>query len=196
MEPLSWRWLQPVLEIAACFKWPIACIIRSMAYTLKALARRISTDDSAGAVKSAARRIEHWASAGLFDFATVDIGPRALGRGRVRHYPGEALPWCLLWSAIADRGLGVVAMVTTTNAIRIKLLDRGRERKWLEQAMRGEGPALFLIDESTATDQAFLGKGNRATKWKLDRSPIKLTDDWSGGFFLNLTAIYARAANE
>ena len=167
-----------------------------MAYTLKALARRISTDDSAEAVKSAARRIEHWAAAGLFDFATVDIGPKALGRGRVRHYPGEALPWCLLWSALADRGLGVVAMVTTTNAIRIKLLERGRERKWLEQAMRGEGPALFLIDESTATDQAFLGKGNRATKWRLDRSPIKLTGDWSGGFFLNLTSIYARATDE
>ena len=167
-----------------------------MTYTLKALARRIATDDSEEAVKTAARRVEHWSSTGIFDIAGVDIGPKALGRGRVRKYPEEVLPWCLLWGALANRGLGVVAMVTTTNAIRIKLLDRGRERKWLEQAMRGEGPALFLIDESTATDQAFLGKGNRATKWRLDRSPIKLTDDWSGGFFLNLTAIYARAADE
>ncbi len=165
-----------------------------MTYTLKALAGRVAADDSDEATKSAARRIEHWSSMGVFDAAGVDIGPKSLGRGRVRRYPEEALLWCLLWSALADRGLGVVAMATTTAKLRLKLLRPGRERKRLEQAMRGEGPGLFLIDESTATDQAFLGKGNKVTKWRLARSPIELTNDWSGGFFLNLTAIFKQVA--
>ena len=167
-----------------------------MEYNLKALARRIAPDSSAAALKLAAGRVEHWASTGLFNAAGVDVGPKALGRGRVRKYPEEALMWCLLWAALADRGLGVVAMATTASKLRLKLLSQSRERKWLEQAMRGEGPALFLIDESIATDKAAFDTRNEVTKWRLSRSPIKLTSDWSGGFFINLTAIYARAVND
>ncbi len=166
-----------------------------MTYPLKDIARRIAADDSEEAIKTAARRIEHWASTGIFDAAGVDIGPKALGRGRVRKYPEEALVWCLLWAALADRGLGVVAMATTASKLRMKLLPRSRERKWLEQAMRGEGPALFLIDESIATDKTAFDTRNEVTKWRLSRSPIKLTDDWSGGFFINLTEVYAKGAN-
>ncbi len=165
-----------------------------MEYTLKVLSRRVASDDSDEAVKSAARRIEHWATVGLFDAADVNIGPRALGRGRVRRYPEDALVWCLIWAALADRGFGVVAMATTTAKLRLKLRSRGPERKWLEEAMRGEGPALFLIDESIATDKAAFGTGNEITKWGLKRSPITLADDWCGGHFINLTAIYKQAA--
>lgn len=167
-----------------------------MDYNLKSLARRIASDDSAEASKTAAGRIDHWASTGLFDGAGVDIGPKALGRGRVRRYPEEALPWCLIWAALADRGLGIVAMASTTSSIRLKLLNRGQQGKWLRQAMRGEGPALFLFNESIATDRASFNTDIGITKWKLARSPIELTDDWPGGFFINLTAVYARVANE
>lgn len=167
-----------------------------MTYALKSLSRRIASDSSDEAVATAARRIEHWASMGLFKVASVDIGPKALGRGRVRRYPEGALPWCLLWGVLADRGLGIVAMASTTQAIRVKLLDRGKQGKWLRQAMRGEGPGLFLIDESAGLHELGVGHGVAEYKWKLARSPIKLTDDWAGGFFVNLTAIYARAANK
>lgn len=168
-----------------------------MSYTLKTLSRRIASDSSDEAAATAARRVEHWASTGLFDIAGVDIGPKALGRGRVRKYPEEALSWCLLWAALADRGLGLAAMATTAQAIRLKLLDKGQEGKWLRQAMRGKGPALFLFDGSAGLLEQSVGHGVvREFKYKLARSPIKLTDDWSGGFFLNLTAIYTRAANE
>ena len=167
-----------------------------MDYNLKALAARVASDSTAEAHKTAAGRIDHWASAGLFGVAGVDIGPKALGRGRVRRHPEEALPWCLIWTALADRGLGIVAMASTTSAIRLKLLDRGQQGRWLRQAMRGKGPTLFLFDESIATDQASLNSGIGISNWKLARSPIKLTDDWSGGFFINLTAVYARVANE
>ena len=78
-----------------------------MTYTLKTLARRIAADDSEEAVKTAARRVEHWASTGLFDIAGVDIGPKILGRGRVRRYPEEAVPWCLIWGALTDLGIGM-----------------------------------------------------------------------------------------
>ena len=89
--------------------------------TLKTLVRRIAIDDRDETLKSAARRIEHWSAVGLFGAAGVDIGPKAMGRGRVRRYPEEAVPWCLLWSALADRGLGIVAMGSVTQAICIKL---------------------------------------------------------------------------
>ena len=118
-----------------------------MNFTLKALAQRIATDDSEEAAKTASRRIEHWVSMGLFELAGVDIGPKAIGRGRVRKYPEPSLPWCLLWAALADRGLGFNAMVTTVQAIQDKLADKGQQGKWLRQAMKGEGPAVFLFDE-------------------------------------------------
>ena len=165
-----------------------------MTYTLKTLARRIALDDSDEAAATAARRVEHWASTGLFEFADVDIGPKALGRGRVRRYPEEALPWCLFWNELAERGLGIVAMTNLGLTIRATLSEKSRERGWLEKAMRGEGPALFLFDEIAATDQTFVGHRIHQSKWKFARSPIKLTDDWSGGFFINLTAVYGRAA--
>lgn len=181
-------------ELSLALNDPRRVSSASMTYTLKALSCRIAADGSDEAAKTAARRIEHWISAGLFGLAGVDIGPKALGRGRVRRYPEEALPWLLIWSALADRGLGVVAMSITTSSIRLKLLNKGQEGKWLRQAMRGEGPALFLINESIATDQVSLDRSSGIAKWKLGRSPIKLTDDWSGGFLLNLTMIFKRAA--
>lgn len=167
-----------------------------MTYTLKTLARRIASDDSAEAAATAARRVEHWASTGLFDAAGVDIGPKALGRGRVRKYPEEALPWCFLWASLADRGLGLIAMVSTVQAIQIKLLEKGQEARWLRPAMRGEGPALFLLQEHFGADPVGRGHSVKRYNWKLARSPIQLADSWSGGFFINLTAIYARAASE
>ena len=175
----------------------MACIIRSMVYTLKTLSRRIAFDNSDEATATAARRIEHWASTGLFDIAGVDIGPKALGRGRVRKYPEEALLWCLLWASLADRDLGLTVMATTAQGIRLKLLDKGQQGKWLRQAMRGEGPALFLFDGSAGLLEHSVGHGVvRQFNWKLARSPVRLADSWSGGFFLNLTEVYARAANE
>ena len=168
-----------------------------MTYTLKTLSRRIASDSSDEAAATAARRVEHWAATGLFDFAGVDVGPKALGRGRVRKYPGEALSWCLLWAALAGRGLGLAAMATTTQAIRLKLLDKKQEGRWLRQAMRGEGPALFLFDGSAGLLEHSVGHGVvREFKYKLARSPIRLADGWSGGFFINLTAVYARTSNE
>ena len=142
-----------------------------MSFTLKALAQRIATDDSEEAVKTAARRVEHWVSTGLFDVAGVNIGPKALGRGRVRKYPEEALPWCLLWASLADRDLGLTVMVTTAQGIRLRLLDKGREGKWLRQAMRGEGPALFLFDGSAGLIGHSVGHGIvRGFMLKLARS--------------------------
>ena len=167
-----------------------------MDFNLKALAARVAVDGSAEAAKTAAGRIDHWASMGMFDVAGVDIGPKTLGRGRVRRYPEGALRWCLLWSALADRGLGVVAMVITTQKIQISLVEKGQEAKWLRQAMRGEGPALFLFDESAGQHELGAGRGITAYRIKLSRSPIKLPDDWAGGFFLNLTAVFERAAND
>ncbi len=167
-----------------------------MVYTLKVLSRRIAADDSDEAIKSAARRIEHWSTTGVFGAAGIDIGPKALGRGRVRRYPEEAISWCLLWSELADRMLGIVAMVSMTSAIRVKLLDRGQQGKWLRQAMRGEGPALFLLDESAGLHELGAGHGITAYKFKLARSPIQLGDDWAGGSFINLTAVYAKVATE
>jgi hypothetical protein len=160
-----------------------------MDYTLKALAQRIVTDDSEEAVKTAARRIEHWASRGLFKVAGLDIGPKALGRGRVRRYPEESLSWCLLWCALADRDLGLVQMSITTMAIKLKLRDKGQQGRWLRQAMRGEGRALFLFEERSGE---FVDTWEGA--WKLARSPIELGDAWTGGTFINITAIYANAA--
>jgi len=167
-----------------------------MDYNLKALAARVASDGSAEAGKTAAGRIDHWASTGLFDIAGVDIGPKALGRGRVRKYPEEALPWCLLWSALADRGLGIVAMTGMAQGIRIKLLEKGQASRWLRQAMRGEGPALFLFQEYFGGEPIGGGHSARQYSWKLARSPVQLADSWSGGFFINLTAIYARAASD
>jgi hypothetical protein len=161
-----------------------------MDYTLKALAQRIATDDSEEAVKTAARRIEHWVSAGLFKLVGVDIGPKALGRGRVRRYPEESLTWCLLWAALAKRGLGLIEISSAAMKIRLKLRNRGRQGQWLRQAMRGEGPALFLFDEWPPGEIVDTWAGN----WKLARSPIELDDTWTGGFFINITAIYANAA--
>lgn len=157
-----------------------------MDYTLKTLARRIAFDDSEEAIKSAARRIEHWASVGLMRHAGLDIGAKAIGRGRVRRYPEEAVPWCLLWGAFANRGFGITTMAGATHVIQLKLLDNGQEAKWLRQAMRGELPSLFLLDESAGLRDPIAGK------FKLARSPIELADDWSGGCFLNLTEIYDR----
>ena len=168
-----------------------------MSFTLKTLAQCIAADDSEEAAKTAARRIEHWASTGLFDVAGVDIGPKALGRGRVRNYPEEALPWCLLWASLADRDLGLTVMATTAQGIRLKLLDKGQQGKWLRQAMRGEGPALFYFDGSAGLLEHSVGHGvAREFNWKLARSPIHLADSWGGGFFINLTAIYKRAVHE
>ena len=167
-----------------------------MDYNLKALAARVASDSSAEAHKTAAGRIDHWASTGLFNIASVDIGPKTLGRGRVRRYPEGALRWCLLWSALADRGLGIVAMTIATQKIQISLFEKEQEAKWLRQAMRGEGPALFLFDESAGQHELGTGHGITAYRIKLSRSPIKLPDDWAGGFFLNLTAVFEKAAND
>ena len=160
-----------------------------MTYTLKTLSRRIAPDSSDEAVATAAGRVEHWASSGLFGIAGVDIGPKALGRGRVRRYPEEALPWCLLWAAMADRGLGPVAMLDAVATIRLKLLSKRQDKKWLLEAMRGEGPALFLLQERFGTEPP----GTRNYKFKLARAPIPLADNWSGGFLINLTEVYAKA---
>ena len=63
--------------------------------------------------------------------------------------------------------------------------------------MRGEGPALFLFDGSAGLIGHSVGHGTvRGFMWKLARSPIRLTDNWSGGIFVNLTAIYAKVAKE
>ena len=166
-----------------------------MNYTLKTLSRRIALDSSEEAVATAAGRIEHWVPVGLFDIAGVDIGPKAMGRGRVRKYPEEALAWCLLWAAMADRGLGPVIMGSVATTIRVKLLGKSPERKWLHQAMRGEGPALFLLTEFMPDEQGVLQGPRMQSKVKFARSPIRLADNWTGGFFINLTVIYARAAS-
>ena len=167
-----------------------------MNYTLKTLSRRIASDSSDEAVATAARRVEHWVSAGLFDIAWVDIGPKAMGRGRVRKYPEEALPWCLLWTWMADHGLGPVIMASVATTIRGRLLIKSPERKWLLQAMRGEGPALFLHSEFMSDEQGVPQGPRRQSKVKFSRSPIRFADDWSGGLTINLTRIYARAAGE
>lgn len=162
-----------------------------MSYTLKALARRVASDDSEEAIKSAARRIEHWGAAGLMGLASIEFGPKAIGRGRVRRYPEEVVPWCLLWAALADRGFGIVTMAGTTQAIEFARIKAGQESRWLRQAMRGEGPTLFLFDESAGIREPGTRYGLGHFKFKLARSPIKLSDSWSGGVFLNLTAVYA-----
>ncbi len=162
-----------------------------MSYTLKALAQRVASDGSEEAIKTAARRIEHWGAAGLMGVASIEFGPKAIGRGRVRRYPEETLPWCLLWAALADRGFGIVTMAGTTHAIEFVRIKGGQEWKWLRQAMRGEGPALFLFDESAGLRVPGVRYGFGHFKFKLARSPIKLSHGWSGGVFLNLTAVYA-----
>ena len=162
-----------------------------MSYTLKTLARRIASDGSEDAIKSAARRIEHWGAAGLMALASIEFGPKAIGRGRVRRYPKETVHWCLLWAALADRGFGIVTMAGTTQAIEFERIKNRQEWKWLRQAMRGEGPALFLFDESAGIREPGTRYGLGDFKFKLARSPIELPDGWSGGVFLNLTAVYA-----
>ena len=162
-----------------------------MSYTLKTLARRIASDGSEDAIKSAARRIEHWGAAGLMGLASIEFGPKAIGRGRVRRYPKETVHWCLLWAALADRGFGIVTMAGTTQAIEFARIKTGQESRWLRQAMRGEGPALFLFDESAGIREPGTRYGLGDFKFKLARSPIELPDGWSGGVFLNLTAVYA-----
>jgi len=157
----------------------------STTYTLSELAERVAGTAAPEAVATASRRIEHWYSSGLFASAKVDVGPKHLGRGRVRRYPQEAIAWARLWSAMAEYELGVVAMAQATMAIKLKML-RNPTKAMLEEAMRGEGPATFLLLPSSGARDVDV------QPFAIARAPIQLSDQFLGGWVLNLTAIFTQ----
>ena len=85
--------------------------------SLKEIVERVSYADGE---RIAGARIVHWGAVGLFDVAGIDIGPRHLGRGRVRRYPEGAVQWCNLWNCLAERGLDVAKLEIVTSHIRSK----------------------------------------------------------------------------
>ena len=115
--------------------------------TLKRLAEACSRgpDD----LSTALARLRHWDSTGVLPTVAtgmgLDLGDRHPGRGKVRSYPIELLPWCRLFAALADRGLPVMRIATAANSLVSAIRSSADQARLFASAINGNGKDVFFI---------------------------------------------------
>ena len=84
---------------------------------------------------------------------------------------------------MADMGIGPRDMVSAVIEIGIARRDN---KQMIEDALRGVGPAAFLMIEPCPEGR----EGPMVVLGTVNHSPLTLGDEWRGGWFINLTAIF------
>ena len=161
--------------------------------TLKPMARRISSSSDPKEVARVLRKIQHWTNAGLFEVIESLQSVKYVGRGRARRYMPDAVYWGALFLVMAEQGASLNDMLTTVNTIIIKQKrwQRGGEPDLVEQALRGEGPTVFLIQTDPIIDPSY-PDGPALEDWDITTDEIAFKSGWISGRFFNLTSIFER----
>lgn len=146
-----------------------------------------------------ARQIEHWVRSGILGVA----GIAAVGRGKARRYPIEAIYWGRLAKELGERGFStkkIIEVVENIASFRRQDLERSnRDRVGL--AMTGEGPAWFYLERlETRVDSRSrrprepggLSIGMALGGHRLAQGPMDLGEGTRGGWWINLTQVFTR----
>ena len=162
-------------------------------HSLSELASCVAETADAYERKSVARQLQHWTDNDLFKIAGLDLGDLNVGRGGVRRYPPEVIPWCVLMYELARVGLAVAIIAQVVTWVRLHELASekfGHADLFAEAVAGGDTPVMLKVVfmRHAGPDRPRV----ETVKAELIAGPVTLDEAWGSGVVINLTRAMER----
>ena len=121
-------------------------------------------------------------------------GLRHVGRGKTRIYQADAVLWCAILDTLADRGLPVHEMNSAVKKLRAarKVKKTSRGTNPFKAALDGVRPVFAVFHEERVATGEIRIRECRIETYHEGDWPVEIPVGCASGFWLDLTAIFAR----